>query len=142
MEEIRDIYKDYVIVVKDIRQIASRIEMDILVAPSFESLYKWLWRNGVVTTQIETLKIRHVPKKEDEDVIHYFIEFLYKYHYTYTESARIYLNISCKGRHGLTELRIIDRIRERIDKLPQLRKELTLFLQENLSLTITPNETF
>lgn len=142
MQEIREIYNDYVIVTKDVRSDTYRIEMDVIVTPYIDSLYSWLRKNGVVKTQLELLKMGYAPKKEDEDVIFYLMQFVHKYHYTYTESTHIYLNFSCGGRHGLAEERIINKIRKKIDKLPILKRELSLFLRENLSSTIIPKEPF
>lgn len=144
MDEIREIYHDYIIISKNIVNKSFRVEMDVLVAPSVKSLYKWLWECGVVSTKVEILEAGGKPKKEDEDVVHYFILFVHKYHYTYTESARIYLdfNCGCSGRQPITEERIIEKIRKKIDVLPMLKRELALFLWEKLSIEISPDKVY
>lgn len=63
MQEIREIYNDYVIVTKDVRSDTYRIEMDVIVTPYIDSLYSWLRKNGVVKTQLELLKMGYAPKK-------------------------------------------------------------------------------
>lgn len=75
MEIIRKIYKDYEIIINYSNNKSDEIEIEIIITPHIESLYKWMWERHMVHITWEQYSSNEEPENSQDKMKIYILEY-------------------------------------------------------------------